>query len=509
MSSLAFPPAALPARPARWSLSDVLARRGMDVLLVVVVLGFATALLGFLPGSFNVDSWLELVTGREIWQSGIPHHELLTSMSHGTTWIDQQWLGQLVSYGLYRLGGLGLLGVVNMALMTLSVGGGVIAARKLGAPARAMLLVLPLCLVLIAPSHEVRTQAFAMPLFVATAYLLVADCRAPSRRVYWCFPILVLWANLHGSVALGALLVAMRGATVAWERRSVLLSSPRQWVRPLLLVGGASVCLLITPYGASIISYYHTMFLGSSVMHAVSEWQPITSASVTAIPFFITAAILTWCLGRNSSRATLFDQLALLVLAVCSIEVIRNVLFFALFALIVMPLVLGVKPREDTGTGVQRRVAINGLLLGLALFATLIGTAAALLRPASTIEFHYQRMGVLTAVERVERADPSVKVLTDVRFSDWLLWRDPSLTGRVASDARWELLTPKQMTAIQNVFNVTGTDWTAGAQGYRLVVLDRKYDPAAIQAFVREPGSRILYDDGERVVILRSAREAG
>ena len=35
---------------------------------------------------------------------------------------------------------------------------------------------------------------------------------SPSRRVWLAFPLLVVWANIHGSVALGALLVMLLGA---------------------------------------------------------------------------------------------------------------------------------------------------------------------------------------------------------------------------------------------------------------------------------------------------------
>jgi hypothetical protein len=485
----------------------------VDVLLAVALMALALALLAFLPTAFNVDSWLALVAGREVWQSGLPHHEVLTSMSHGVTWIDQQWLSQLAMYALYRLGGLGLVGVANTVLFAGAVAGAVVGARKLGAPARAVLLAFLLCAGLIVYSHEVRTQEFAMPLFVAVAYLLASDSRAPSRRVYWCLPILVLWGNLHGSVTLGALLVALRGVTMAWERRKLLLSSARQWRRPLALALGAPLCLLATPYGASVLSYYRTMFFDGSVMKNVSEWQPITSVTVLAVAFFITAAIAVWSIARHRSRTTLWEQLALLVLAAGSVDVIRNLLFFGLFALMVVPVALGPRapaPGESSAqSDIRGRGAINAMLAGTALAAVLASVFVTMARPASAIELNYQRTRILTIVEDVTRADPSLRVLTDVRFADWLLWRDQRLSGRIANDARWELLTPAQINGLQALFGVIGTNWKHGAHGYRLLVLDKEYEPTAARAFMAEPGSRVLYDDGERVIILRSAREAG
>src|SRR5437763_15747209 len=83
--------------------------RGSDALLLAAVLALATGLLAYLAGAFSVDSWLALTAGRDIWQGGIPHHETLTAVGNGAPWIDQQWLAQLASYFLYRLGGLGFL----------------------------------------------------------------------------------------------------------------------------------------------------------------------------------------------------------------------------------------------------------------------------------------------------------------------------------------------------------------------------------------------------------------
>src|ERR1700723_4703517 len=103
MSSLALPRTAARRRRAG-ALAELLSVHGVDVLLGIALTGFAVALLGFLPSAFNVDSWLALVTGRELWQSGLPHHEVLTSMSLGKTWVDQQWGAQLATYALYLAG---------------------------------------------------------------------------------------------------------------------------------------------------------------------------------------------------------------------------------------------------------------------------------------------------------------------------------------------------------------------------------------------------------------------
>jgi hypothetical protein len=511
MSSLAYPQEAAPTRAARRSLTDIVAAWGSDVLLGVALLALAAILLAGLPGDFNVDSWLALVTGREVFIGGIPHHEVLTVMSQGAPWIDQQWLSQFASYAIYLVGGFGLLGLVNILLLVSGIAGATVAARRLGAPFRSVLLTLPLCVAVIMPSREVRTQEFAIPLFVALVYLLTRDSRAPSRRVFWCLPILVVWANLHGTVTLGAALVGLRGLTVLWERRRSLTSSLEQWRRPLALIVGAGASILITPYGVGIIGYYRTTMLSSTLRHFVTEWQPITSSTVTAVFFFIVAGAAVWSFGRHASKTTLWERLAFLVLAAGSIEVVRNTLFFGLFALMIVPVSIAFGQRRAGAVNAppdRRRGRVNGLLGATAVAVLALVAVATLVRPDSTIEYGFQRVKLLAAVEQVTRADPSIKILPDERFGDWLLWRDPALSGRISNDVRFELLSSSQLISLESVFSVVGPNWKAGARGYRLLVLDKRYDPNSVKAFLEEPGHRVLYNDGQRIVILRSAHEA-
>jgi len=48
---------------------------------------------------------------------------------------------------------------------------------------------------------------------------------------------------------LGAGLVALRGLPVAWERLHDLLRRPRAWLRPLALMIGSALAILVTPTG--------------------------------------------------------------------------------------------------------------------------------------------------------------------------------------------------------------------------------------------------------------------
>ena len=113
---------------------------------------------------------------------------------------------------------------------------------------------------------ELRAQTFAYVLFALTLLLLLGDDRAPSRRVYLTLPLLVLWANVHGSVLLGAGLVALYGAISASERRAAAAGAATLAAAGGRVDGRArGSASLASPYGFELPGYYRRV-LGNSAL---------------------------------------------------------------------------------------------------------------------------------------------------------------------------------------------------------------------------------------------------
>src|SRR5882724_10405602 len=81
----------------------------VDGFLLGLVASIAAVVTARLSIGISQDTWSSLLAGRIVAHSGLPHHDTLTYWSLGKSWIDQQWLAHLASYGLYEAGGLVLL----------------------------------------------------------------------------------------------------------------------------------------------------------------------------------------------------------------------------------------------------------------------------------------------------------------------------------------------------------------------------------------------------------------
>jgi hypothetical protein len=461
-----------------------------QALFVAGLAAVSSVILAKVPIHINQDGWLALVDGRYVAQHGIPHSDSLAVLTHGARWIDQQWLAQLAIYGLHQVGGLPLYSIVYVALTVGSLGMAIAAARMLGGTEAHVVWVLPVAAFLyFAGSFQIRTQGFAYPLFVATLWLLAAEVRAPTRRrAYLVFPLLVLWGNLHGSASLGAGLAALYGVTLLVEDLRV----GRPWRlrrRGFAFMIGAPLCLLLTPYGISGLTYYRETLMSPVFKSLVTEWQPVTSTTILAIPFFLTAFATVWLLGHSWARARLFEALTLLVLIVAAISAVRNVTWFALAVITLLPSTLSRTFAPHPAACRRRRLNLSLVVATAALLLASVITVAA--KPSTWFEGDYDSQA-LNEVRAVVHGQPNVRIYADGHLADWLLWRDPALAGRIAYDSRLELLTSRQLRTLAGLTEIRAPHARDPLATYGVLVLD-----------TTESASRLLLDQSGTHIILR------
>jgi hypothetical protein len=462
--------------------------------LVMVVAMFAVVMIVALRTGLVIDGWMALVSGREIAQHGLPSHDMLTVWGHGRRWVDQQWLAQLVFYGLARAGGFKLALLVHAALGVGALAAAAALARRLGGSARSVTWIcLPVLVAYYPEASVLRPQSFAYPLFVAVLWLLITDSRAKSPRVFAVLPLLALWANLHGSALLGAGLVSLAGLVgVAEALRARSRRIPR---RALLLLLAPWPCLLVSPYALHLPAYYEKVLMGGDFSHFISEWAPTTLTLSTA-PVYLLVIAGAWLLGRAGDRVTTFEKLALIVTSVLAFQALRNAAWLGLTALAVLPVLVdslrrpAVEPRR-----------LNRLMATVVLAGVVVALAGVAANPTSWFVGDFPPAAAAAASTA---AGPHGRLLATSVYADWLLWSRPELRGRVVFDARYELYTGHQLATLGR-FQARIGNWLETARTFDVFVLGTRDNSALRAALVRSGTARVVRAD-RRIVVLRRLR---
>lgn len=406
------------------------------------------------------DTWMMLVGGREVAQHGLPHRDTLFLWTQGRPWVDQQWLAQLSYYGLHVAGGVRLVLIANTFFV---IGAAAIAfafARLRGASPRAIFLIAML-LPLMAPwALQVRAQAPAQLLFAATFGLLTLRGPVTWARVGVVLALLVLWANVHGTVVMGAGL-AMLCALFAAKAAS---GSRRMPALALLFV--SPVCVFASPYGTELGGYYRDLLTNPLLPKFVAEWKTSTPGVLTAV-FYTVLAGGVFLLAKYGRRVPLYDKVALALLAVNGIMALRSIIWFGLAAVIVLtPLIDDLLGATRSLTG--KTAARAGLAVGAA--ALVVGVIVFSASNASL-----QRYWPRAAADRVALLSlypGGERVFADGTYADWLLWVRPELRNRIAYDARFELLHGDEFSRLSNYGKKKGDRWRDAAGGYNVFVYD-------------------------------------
>jgi hypothetical protein len=324
-----------------------------------------------------------------------------------------EWGSQWLLYELWRLGGYPLLGVTSALLAAVAFG--ILARILLERGARPGLMI-PLWAALVfsasVPDMAVRSQQFAYPLFAGLLWLLLRDSQttlAARERAAALLALLVLWANVHGSVLVGAGLVAAYGL----YRR-----------RPLLTLG-AILAPLATPYGLDTIDYYRSVIGNSAIRHFASEWAPSSPTNHAAAGFLVVILALVaslWIGLRHGYRPSWPLAVVTFGLVVAGFAAIRWETWAAFAAAILAC--------DATNTAAKvGELRPPGPKVTVAVFAAAVAGAVLLaVEKPSTFE---------TGATSDYIPGPGL-ILAD-STADALLWKHPELAGRVAMDARLEI----------------------------------------------------------------------
>jgi hypothetical protein len=355
------------------------------------------------------DSYSHIAVGRWIMAHGtVPSSDPFSFSMHGAPWITFEWLSEVIYATAYALSGWAGVVALTAAVIALAVGLLTRFLLRELSPTPTLLTVMAVVM-LLAPHMLARPHSLMLPIMVVWAAALVRCMDRHAPPPYWALPLLVLWANLHGSVvlALGLIGPAVLEALLD-EKRSEWPRVLLRWL-PFTALAVAACCL--TPYGPGpLLMPLKTLGLGPA-LGWIGEWRPQDFGHFGIFEFLLLAGI--FALSRGVTLP-LVRTLVVLGLVHFALAQVRNADLLAMLAPLYLaaPLARQFGARtEDDAAGSARGVNLTALAMMIVATGLALGRDV---RPALNIT---PEAAVINA--GLAEAGP---VLNDYSFGGYLIF---------------------------------------------------------------------------------------
>jgi len=297
----------------------------MAIAMLFIALGFRALLM---PA--QNDTYWNLRDGAEILRTGhVPRADAYSYTAAGAPYTDHEWLSQALMALAHRLGGMPGLELLAAAAV---LGALALVYRLTVGPLMTRFVILAPALSVASCVWVLRPHLFSVLAIALLVWLIVRE------RWRWLPPLFLLWANLHGGVLLGGVVLAAvtAAALLRWKLRGEAADLGR--VRALALVLPLSaLAMLCTPLGTRLVPYVLLTARRSRAID-ISEWAPTLPTDALGVAFWMVAlAFLAVVVVRRRAVAqAAWGDWALLAacgaLLPVAVQSVRNVSPFLMFA---------------------------------------------------------------------------------------------------------------------------------------------------------------------------------
>jgi hypothetical protein len=386
-----------------------------DRLLTALL--FLTVVLACALTPMQADTWWQLRAGRDMWATGrVMLADVYSHTSYGAFWLNHEWLAEVIYYGAYRAAGLP---GVTLFAAALIVGGWSVTWRLTTGPVRSAFLWTLAALVPSSMWWEPRPHAFSLLFIPATVFLVARG------RTAWLPIVVVIWANCHGGVLLGFVLLG----TALCAR---MAAEPRTRKNGALTLAACAAAMTATPLGLSFWIEIPKS-LARIHLYPLDEWKRPELYDPRMLPFWIAAAVLAVACVIHRQRIlrripddTVIYAAALLLLP-AAVAARRNVGPFLMLAVPALTRLL----HRDTA---EARAQQGRPVLNAAIAATAAATVIAVVAWAYSREIPRLRWQPVSAHALAALDDCPGNLYNRYDEGGELLWFAPS--RRVFMDGR-------------------------------------------------------------------------
>ncbi len=255
------------------------------------------------------DTYLHVAAGQ--WM--LAHHALPTADTFsytmaGAHWAPSEWLGELALAVVYDAAGWGGAVVLTASCFGAAIGLLTWFLSRRMEPLPAVIGALAGA-VLVLPHLLARTHVFALPLMVLWCGAILA-ARDEERGPPWALlPVMLLWANLHGSFLFGVALALYLGgeATLSPARNLRRFAEARRWA---VFVAAALAVSLINPNGVAVFIQPFRLMAMPALQSGFGEWRPPDFAQFPVLEAWLLGLV---ALGFFTSVRPRWTRIVLLI----------------------------------------------------------------------------------------------------------------------------------------------------------------------------------------------------
>jgi hypothetical protein len=413
------------------------------------------------------------------------HKDVFSFTYPGRPWASHEWLSEIIMATAYRLAGwtgviLLFAGSIGLAAWLLARG----VARWLGPLGQAVALVF--AFLVIGPTVLARPHLLMLPILVTwTLEMLAARARnrAPS---WWLVPLMVVWANLHGSFVFGFVLAAGFGLEALIAPRADRFKVIRDWG---LFGAATALAALVTPHGISgLMAPFDIMLMGT--LNQIVEWRPANFSTFTPFEGAMLVTLLV-CLAKGV-KVPLMRLMLILVIFHMALQHQR----VQLVAATILPLLLA----EPIGRAFGRHARTEPMTVPGRVILGLFVAALALSRIIAPISRGDDSITPITALAHVPPALAAKPVFNAYNFGGYLIFKGvkPFIDGRadMYGDAfvkRYAAINGGDPVAVDAALKQYGIAWTITQPREGIVAVLEK-----------RPGWKRIYADKFAVVLART-----
>jgi hypothetical protein len=417
---------------------------------------------------------------------------LLTTMCD--PWANQQWGAEILHAGAFDA-----LGWLGLALLRTGLTLGVIAllyaaCRSSGAARRQAAWLTLLAAVLLMGGFQARAQLIGIALFAATLWVLARRHEHPNG-VYLAIPILLVWANTHGSFPFGMLLLVV----ALLEDRVASRPRGRLWAATLLALAATA----LTPFGPTVWIYVVELSSNPQIRAVVEEWRPPWVPSYSGVVFFasvVLAAVVGWRNRRSLPWPAWAQLLFFLLLGLSST---RAVFWWAM----VLPVTFARLPWASRAERSDPRNRLNAVLVAVVVaipvFAVFRWVPYAGDAPPPRLVSHAPQ-GITSELRSILVPGEPFK-----NPQVWGSWFELALAGHpLFVDSRFELMPVESLRVNHRIASAEpGWEEALDALPVRVLVVSRDREPALVEGLEGQSTWRRVYADDDGLIYVRDDRE--